>query len=667
MRLKALTLENFKGIGEAVRVEFAPLTLLFGPNNAGKSTIVQALMYALEVLDRHNCDARKTILGGDAVDLGGFLNIVHGQDRNRVIRMRFELDLTPYPHGNYTPKFRNTAGTYFDPDPWGTREKPRAVPYPEYRNADVDAETAIGGRSTVWVEFRVGWDVDLGGPRVLSYAVGERLDAYATIRREHFEEQDSSARTAATALTLDFSARPFGEQIDDNPEFRDVFRISSGVGRRDNGNPSASSGSAEHFPLTPWERASGDGRKDIVYAAGEIRVRAYQGVEIGSEPLKLFESWVWNILGFVVKSEVHPPTNNSPLRIHTGTFGILPHWNDGLSFPDEVLDGQKDEMVRATFPNFPEGLWGLQRFLSEIIVAPGACLVEELREVVFLSAQRELPERDSHSVNVPGTKAWWNGLAAWDTLLEAEEGYIRRVNEWLNGKGRFESGHEVGVKRYVELDLTDPHVRALKNGATMDSTSLSGLRETVAKSLEQRSLFIRNLGSGARLAPRDVGAGLAQIIPVIVAALRHGGLTAIEEPESKMHPAFQVALADLLIHATKQRGFLSEEGIEWLAAGDPAFAEELKEWRFQPCFLVETHSEHLMLRCLRRIRETGEGEVAEGEPTVGPEDIAVYFYEPSEAGPRIHRIRVDADGEFMDPWPRGFFPERMKEIFGDDL
>ena len=52
MILKALTLENFKGIREPVRIEFAPLTLLFGPNNAGKSTIVQALMYAREVLER---------------------------------------------------------------------------------------------------------------------------------------------------------------------------------------------------------------------------------------------------------------------------------------------------------------------------------------------------------------------------------------------------------------------------------------------------------------------------------------------------------------------------------------------------------------------------------------------------------------------------------------
>ena len=45
MLIKAITIENFKGISEPVRVEFKPLTLLFGPNSSGKSTIIQALHY----------------------------------------------------------------------------------------------------------------------------------------------------------------------------------------------------------------------------------------------------------------------------------------------------------------------------------------------------------------------------------------------------------------------------------------------------------------------------------------------------------------------------------------------------------------------------------------------------------------------------------------------
>lgn len=33
MSISAITIENFKGIKELVRVEFKPITLLFGPNN----------------------------------------------------------------------------------------------------------------------------------------------------------------------------------------------------------------------------------------------------------------------------------------------------------------------------------------------------------------------------------------------------------------------------------------------------------------------------------------------------------------------------------------------------------------------------------------------------------------------------------------------------------
>ena len=41
--LHALELENFKAFGKRARIPFAPITLIFGENSAGKSTILQAL------------------------------------------------------------------------------------------------------------------------------------------------------------------------------------------------------------------------------------------------------------------------------------------------------------------------------------------------------------------------------------------------------------------------------------------------------------------------------------------------------------------------------------------------------------------------------------------------------------------------------------------------
>ena len=92
--ITAVEIENFKGIGRPMRVEFRPITLLFGNNSAGKSTVLHALCYAHEILSHGNVDVHKTDLGGDRIDLGGFRNLVHAHDPARRVRLRFELDLT---------------------------------------------------------------------------------------------------------------------------------------------------------------------------------------------------------------------------------------------------------------------------------------------------------------------------------------------------------------------------------------------------------------------------------------------------------------------------------------------------------------------------------------------------------------------------------------------
>ena len=61
MKITAITIENFKGISEPVRVELKPITLLFGANSVGKSTIVQALHYVREILERNNVDADRCL------------------------------------------------------------------------------------------------------------------------------------------------------------------------------------------------------------------------------------------------------------------------------------------------------------------------------------------------------------------------------------------------------------------------------------------------------------------------------------------------------------------------------------------------------------------------------------------------------------------------------
>ncbi len=96
-----MTIENFKGIKDPVHIDFKPVTLLFGPNSAGKSTIIQALHYAGELFERQNVNPDKTFFGGNTIDLGGFKSLVNNHDLSLPIKIRFDLDLSnedlPFP------------------------------------------------------------------------------------------------------------------------------------------------------------------------------------------------------------------------------------------------------------------------------------------------------------------------------------------------------------------------------------------------------------------------------------------------------------------------------------------------------------------------------------------------------------------------------------------
>ena len=142
----------------------------------------------------------------------------------------------------------------------------------------------------------------------------------------------------------------------------------------------------------------------------------------------------------------------------------------------------------------------------------------------------------------------------------------------------------------------------------------------------------------------DVGTGISQAIPILVACFFARQLH-VQQPELHLHPKLQAQMADVFIeriNAVKTDG--------------------------QPRhFLIETHSEHLLLRVLRRIRETSRADIPSQFFSLRPEQVAVLYFDQNDLGETtVKHIRINKDGEFIDRWPKGFFTEREAELFDED-
>ena len=114
--------------------------------------------------------------------------------------------------------------------------------------------------------------------------------------------------------------------------------------------------------------------------------------------------------------------------------------------------------------------------------------------------------------------------------------------------------------------------------------------------------------------------GISQLLPFVVQSLAsEGRIISIEQPEVHVHPKLQADLGELL-------------------------ADAIQEPHFNH-FIVETHSEHLILRLQRLVRKK----------LLKPEDVSVIYVSRGPEGAKVQRLRLDEDGDFIDDWPGGFF------------
>jgi len=92
--LKELRIQNFKGWKDTGIIKLAPITLFFGANSSGKSSIGQFLMLLKQTVDVSD---RKTVLySGDknsAVQLGSFQDMIYGHNIENKIVFNYKWDV----------------------------------------------------------------------------------------------------------------------------------------------------------------------------------------------------------------------------------------------------------------------------------------------------------------------------------------------------------------------------------------------------------------------------------------------------------------------------------------------------------------------------------------------------------------------------------------------
>jgi predicted ATPase len=215
---------------------------------------------------------------------------------------------------------------------------------------------------------------------------------------------------------------------------------------------------------------------------------------------------------------------------------------------------------------------------------------ELLEEFNFISSFRLHPER-----------TYYQSIKS-DKVDKFGGGYIDQILEWNDSQSK-------EIYDFISI------LKDLKMLYKIKAHRLAGGRFELKVKVKSRSKW-------ESLA--DVGFGVSQFLPIIVADLQlsNNSTLVISQPEIHLHPSVQANIGDYLVKQVKERN---------------------------KNYIVETHSEYLLNRMrLLIVKEE-----------IQPKDVAVYYFENSvKDGSIAHRIEFTKDGQILNA-PKGFFETYM--------
>lgn len=553
--LSAIRVGNFKAFSESQRIPVRPLTLIYGANSSGKSSILHSMILARHALETGELDVHRTNIGGEAVDLGGFRQYVHRREANRRVEWAMDLD---------TSAFKGRLAELFAPVKQVTmllnlgiglddQDRPLPEAIPEIHTYELLAD----GQSLLRMSRRRDGNLQL-----------DRLD------HEH-------------------------------PVFREVIR-------------------AMVLLSTTTET---------------IHPEDFEGLDEAIAEL---------VLDVVAKSTQFLPDGLA--ESHVFSTGGQPRLFT-------ISKARRKEDLSAAVRSF------LPRKIDELLRGVSQVVASELSRLRYLGPLRSYPPRHLAFSQHHDPNWYAGGGYAWD-VIRRDANVRKLVNAWLSASDRLQTPYELILRDLVGIDqldrpLLDGLERINQEGLDIepdydDEPTPTGaypvikdpereatkLRDLIRSSDIEKlnELILIDRRSNTVVSHRDVGIGVSQILPVLVGAYAsRNQIIAIEQPEIHLHPALQADLGDVFIQSALGEG--------------------------NNRFLIETHSEHLLLRVMRRMRENSNGNLPKGFPKITPKDVCVLFVQPKGTSSAVRHLELDDEGQLLDSWPGGFFEEGYRERF----
>ena len=546
--LKAIELENFKAFGERNRIEFAPITLIFGENSAGKSSILQALSLLKQTRQSREHGALLLPRTEDGiVELGGFQELLFDHDLQRDLSIR--IDVVP----DHVSRRRSAESLREQPIANDFIGLALAVSRPS-EDAEIQLKTlslygsAASGRVA---EFT---PIDLTPGQFGPYVP----DSLAAIRSRR-PIRTSEVRFARCSWLTD--DKGFWADIYARSKRRSETIVDELRQLQTDAQESARQGSLfedKEDEKRSWLAEIGEA---IAFYESDFTIEAFVGRMLPAELQTII-----GLDGFMPLALRQRPREPLPELETFRRFGP-----SRLRMRDLTLD------------------------LNGFAVDCGRMLDEALETLYPMGPYRRPPQRWYMFTGTSPQDVGYRGDLLPDLLFRRPE-LVKDTNGWLDNL-------EIGY--HIKVQSVGPRSRDLFEVRLID----------------------KRRGRNVDVALSDVGFGVSQILPFIVQSLAGERQTiTIEQPEVHIHPRLQADLGNLLADAIRPpRGHR---------------------------FIIETHSEHLVLRMQRLVRDN----------ILQPDDVSIIYVTRGSDGSKAQRLRLDESGDFIDDWPGGFFPERLREL-----